>query len=311
MRFSQLAPVIFAACASCAGPTRTLQLEAFLGARDDGSWASAEVHAFPGERPGGVVRIVGPDAAERESRPLDAELVAAAVVGATAQGERQTRSAEATLGAATPPLFEAGRAILLRPGEGRTRWSLGEWLAVPAELELCREEGELRLAVLLREGEEKLLAYRLPEAGATWISGVLLLPGGRRALALTGAATRSLEALHRLEGLAKVDLGSAAAALLDARAVRRIEMGELELATADLRRALEMAPEDATAHYNLACALALAGEEDQALMALGRAVDLEPERLKPLALTDPDLAALRERVEFRLMVEPRTPGAVP
>ena len=70
---------------------------------------------------------------------------------------------------------------------------------------------------------------------------------------------------------------------------------------------MRLAPDDATAHYNLACAHALDDEEDAAPLALGRAVELDPDRLKPLALQDPDLASLRERVEFRLMVEPRTP----
>jgi tetratricopeptide (TPR) repeat protein len=114
-----------------------------------------------------------------------------------------------------------------------------------------------------------------------------------------------------MESLGEVDIGGALAALLDARALKRIETGALEGATSDLQRAVTIAPADATAHYNLACAYALSGDADQALVSLGHAVDLDPDQYKSFAMTDPDLASLRARTEFRLMVEPRAPGAVP
>ncbi|MGC4117320.1 MAG: tetratricopeptide repeat protein [Myxococcales bacterium] len=301
---------VLPACASVP-PARTVQLRAFLGASEDGSWAFAEVNEFPGSPASGQVHVVGPDSKPRTSTSIPPALAADAVSHAVAAGESTARTAEAALAALRPEGFEMAKAAALPPLTlGGPRQALPH-PAVPAEAELRREDGEVRLMVRLASGAEELAAYRLPVAGTTWIGEVRLLPGGRRALAFTGAATVTRTDVFRLEGLGEVDLGSAVAALLDSRGVQSIQAGDLAKATADLLQAIAIAPDDATSHYNLACAYALADSLDEAILSLGRAVELDPERLKPMALSDPDLSSLHGRVEFRLMVEPRLPGTVP
>ncbi|HEY3448849.1 MAG TPA: hypothetical protein VGK67_20990 [Myxococcales bacterium] len=313
MSLFSLLVVLATSLSACAGapPARTLQLRAFLGAAEDGSWAFAEVNEFPGSPATGKVHVVGPDAKLRRSEAIAQPALAEATARATAAGESAERTAEASLAALRPEGFDPARApplaVILDGPRQRLPWSV----PLDLDLELRREGGEVRLVVRLAGGEEEMAAYRLPEAGTTWVGAVRLLPGNRRALVLTGSATASRSELYRLEGLGEVDLGSAVAALLDSRAVRSIQQGALERATLELKQALTVAPDDATSHYNLACAYALSDLLDEAILSLGRAVDLDPERLKPLALSDPDLAGLHGRVEFRLMVEPRLPGAAP
>ena len=309
MSLRSLLVVLATSLTACAGapPARTLQLRAFLGASEDGSWAFAEVNEFPGAPATGKVHVVGPDAKTRRSTEIPAPMLAEATSRAAKAGETLERTAEASLAALRPEGFDPARAAPVQVTLGGPRQPLS--LAVPAELELRQEDGEVRLVLRLSGGDEELAAYRLPLAGTTWIGEVRLLPGGRRALAFTGAASSSRTDLYRLEGLGEVDLGGAVAALLDSRAVRSIQAGMLEKATAELKQALALAPDDATAHYNLACAHALGDLLDEAILSLGRAMDLDAERLRPMALSDPDLSALHGRVEFRLMVEPRAPAA--
>ena len=57
------------------------------------------------------------------------------------------------------------------------------------------------------------------------------------------------------------------------------------------RRLVALQPDDQTAHYNLACSLALTGDPDGAFAALGRAVELGYAQVEHL-LTDDDLRAL-------------------
>lgn len=306
-----LAVVLTTGLSACAGTpaSRSLQLRAYLGAADDGGWAFAEVNEFPGRPTSGRVHVVGGDGKLRRTSDIPAPALVEATSRAAAAGERPERTAEASLATLRPEGFVADLAAGLPVAVGGPRLRLA--VPVPVEVSLRREDDELRLVVRLADGDEELVAYRLPVAGVAWVGEVRLLPGLRRMLVLTGSASSSRSALYRLEGLGEVDLSGAQAALLDSRAVRSIQAGELKSATADLEQAVALAPDDATSHYNLACAYALADRLDEAILALGRAVDLDPDRLKPLALSDPDLAALHTRVEFRLMVEPRLPGAGP
>jgi len=309
LRLGALAPLLLLGCAST--PSRTLLLRAYLGAADDGGYAWAQVGVDVGLPEQGVVgEEPGTRGVAGKQVPLPPARVAAALARGGAAGESACRTVEDSLAGFTPAGFDPARSRMLVGGEQDAKWQLGEWAGVPAELHLVRASGEVQLKVRLAEAEEEVVAYRLKEAGRTWISGVVLLPGRHRALALTGAASTSSSAVYRMEGLAELDLASALSSLLDARAVRAIEKGALDAARADLERAILLSPTDATAHYNLACALALGERLDEALLTLGRAVELDPQRLMPLAATDPDLAALRERVEFRLMIEPRSPGRV-
>lgn len=103
--------------------------------------------------------------------------------------------------------------------------------------------------------------------------------------------------------VARADLLRVEAGLLNREA--RARLGERKAAEAEvlLRRAVELAPEDADSTYNLARALALQSRPDDALRWLARALLLdEGGRLTGLAREDPDFASLRDRDDFRLLV---------
>ena len=63
-----------------------------------------------------------------------------------------------------------------------------------------------------------------------------------------------------------------------------------------------LVPEDPVARYNLACSFALVGRRDEALQALGRAIELgyrEPEHMA----ADPDLESIRDDPRFAKLVD--------
>jgi tetratricopeptide (TPR) repeat protein len=69
------------------------------------------------------------------------------------------------------------------------------------------------------------------------------------------------------------------------------------------RRMVRLQPENATAHYNLACSLALSGRKADALRALRQAVDLGYADLAWM-MKDADLKELREHPAFtRLLTQ--------
>ena len=68
------------------------------------------------------------------------------------------------------------------------------------------------------------------------------------------------------------------------------------------RRLVRLQPANATAHYNLACSLALCRRKADALRALQRAVVLGYRDLKWLA-RDPDLDGLKGHPEFGALVD--------
>lgn len=69
-----------------------------------------------------------------------------------------------------------------------------------------------------------------------------------------------------------------------------------------LRSVVGEHPDAGIVLYNLACAETLLGEQDEALGHLRRAIELE-ERFRDYAKTDEDFDAVRERQEFRELVE--------
>ncbi len=69
------------------------------------------------------------------------------------------------------------------------------------------------------------------------------------------------------------------------------------------RRLVKLQPENATAHYNLACSLALSKRKNDALSELRRAIQLGY-RDYDWMQQDPDLEALKQHPDFRrLLVE--------
>jgi hypothetical protein len=61
-------------------------------------------------------------------------------------------------------------------------------------------------------------------------------------------------------------------------------------------------PDSASLPYNLACMLALDGDADAALTALGRAIELEP-KTRQWASTDDDFATLRDDPRFESLLQ--------
>ncbi|PTX91127.1 hypothetical protein [Opitutus sp. ER46] len=72
------------------------------------------------------------------------------------------------------------------------------------------------------------------------------------------------------------------------------------------RRLVKLQPENATAHYNLACSLALSKQNRAALRALQHAIDLGYDDFDWMQ-QDPDLDALKERPEFIALLEQLKP----
>jgi Flp pilus assembly protein TadD len=80
-------------------------------------------------------------------------------------------------------------------------------------------------------------------------------------------------------------------------------LGRLEEGLEADRKLVALAPEDPTVHYNLACSLALVGQDSAALDELERAVALGYRDAEHL-LVDEDLAVLRGSPRFvRLLAE--------
>ncbi len=67
------------------------------------------------------------------------------------------------------------------------------------------------------------------------------------------------------------------------------------------RKLVRLMPENATAHYNLACSLALSKRPADALRALWRAVDLGYTDADWM-MQDPDLEGLKDHPQFREIV---------
>ncbi len=72
------------------------------------------------------------------------------------------------------------------------------------------------------------------------------------------------------------------------------------------RRLVRLLPENATAHYNLACSLALLKRKGDALRSLQRAVELGYRDFDWMA-QDPDLEDLKEHPEFAALLEQLKP----
>jgi tetratricopeptide (TPR) repeat protein len=89
---------------------------------------------------------------------------------------------------------------------------------------------------------------------------------------------------------------------LNNRGCALLEAGEIERALADLREAVAMDPERATAHCSLAEALARAGDHPAALESLKRAAELDPS-WRTYARTADAFAGVRSTEAGRRWVE--------
>ncbi len=72
------------------------------------------------------------------------------------------------------------------------------------------------------------------------------------------------------------------------------------------RRLVKLQPDNATAHYNLACSLALSKRRSDALRSLRRAIDLGYKDYDWMC-QDPDLEGLQKLKEFQLLLKKLQP----
>ena len=79
----------------------------------------------------------------------------------------------------------------------------------------------------------------------------------------------------------------------------------LEAAAATLQRAFAVNPRDALAHFNMACYRAVQHRTIEALALLRYALHLDP-KLKTVAETEPDFAAVRNLPEFQELIHERS-----
>lgn len=125
---------------------------------------------------------------------------------------------------------------------------------------------------------------------------------GPHALYLQGEALRTLERYD--EALAP--LGQAAA--LSPKSVHlwlaigwcRKRTGQIDLAIEALERAVQIGPDDALNHYNLACYLSLNGQKERALAHLAQALKIDPS-YRHLVDDEPDFDPLRSDPDFRAL----------
>jgi Flp pilus assembly protein TadD len=78
--------------------------------------------------------------------------------------------------------------------------------------------------------------------------------------------------------------------------------GELDRAMQSLRRALEVEPEEALLHYNLACYLSLANRKDEAIEYLAKALALD-EGYRKLIDGERDFDPIRSDPDFQSLVK--------
>lgn len=78
--------------------------------------------------------------------------------------------------------------------------------------------------------------------------------------------------------------------------------GRLEKAIYALRKALEIEPEEALVHYNLACYYSLLLKKDDAINSLARALDLDADYRK-MVRNEPDFDPIRSDPDFQSLLK--------
>ena len=126
---------------------------------------------------------------------------------------------------------------------------------------------------------------------------------GPRGLFLRGEALRELqrygEALATLKKAADAMPGVVDVLLSLAWCYKRT--GRVDAAIESMEQALEMEPDRALLHYNLACYLSLAGNKTRALTHLSRAFELESE-YRALVDSEPDFDPIRSDPDFQSLL---------
>jgi tetratricopeptide (TPR) repeat protein len=161
----------------------------------------------------------------------------------------------------------------------------------------------IRIQQIFREAEG-YLELAMPEQ-ALHVLARIDDPGTFRAqlLYLRGEALRTLErydeAVAQLEEAA--DLAPSSVPIRVALAWCQKRMGRVDLAAMTLEQALEVEPNNALLHYNLACYYSLLRIKSAALQHLSRALDLNS-RYRDAVHHEPDFDSLRADPDFQALL---------
>ncbi|PSB56273.1 site-2 protease family protein [Chamaesiphon polymorphus] len=90
--------------------------------------------------------------------------------------------------------------------------------------------------------------------------------------------------------------------VLQAKATLMHDIENYEAAITTYQKIVEIDPNNAPVHYDLACCYALQGQSDLAISHLERALALKPEQLKEHARIDPDFDLLRKNLIFKNLI---------
>ncbi len=179
--------------------------------------------------------------------------------------------------------MEFERAIELDPTLFDARYYYGR---------ACFKGGELEKSLHLFEQAQKL---RSDDYESVYLIGLVLMQLGRA----NEARDAQQDALKRVTKYIDLNPDEARPYILAAGALARL--GQRERAKQWIDRAQSLAPDDDAILYNAGCALAILGEQDEALDALERAIDagLAGGDWVP---QDPDWESLRDQTRFKELV---------
>jgi tetratricopeptide (TPR) repeat protein len=207
-------------------------------------------------------------------------------------------------------LDELEPAPLIAPGatdDGRQRFDVRRRFDItsfgiqafraPSEVEVVREHTEIGFA---SGGQEEL--YIVLNGAATFeIDGEPVEAEAGSLVLVQPAASR--KAVAKQDGTTILVIGGTPGEAYDPAPIEAGEAmiaygkGDYETAVAKQLIVVEKRPEDAEAHFNVACFAARAGRTDEAIEHLRKAVELN-ERIKELIATDEDLDSIREDPRF-------------
>lgn len=172
------------------------------------------------------------------------------------------------------------------PPEKRSRTTLAELRETLARARTLRQDGDLLGA------ERELIGFLHKEPNT--VEALVALAD--LYVKDISSASRAIELYHRA-----IQVSPQRASLWVNLGVAYMRAGDLAVAEEKLRTALELDPSVAEAHYNMACALALQGNKQEALGFLERAASLDSHVFE-WAKQDQDLVSLRDAFPGKLQL---------
>jgi tetratricopeptide (TPR) repeat protein len=212
-------------------------------------------------------------------------------------------------------LDELEPAPLIAPGatdDGRERFDVRRRFDItsfgiqafraPSEVDVIREHTEIGFA---SAGQEEL--YIVLNGAATFeIDGETMEAEAGSLVLVQPAANR--KAVAKEDGTTILVIGGTPGEAYDPAPIEAGEAmvaygkGDYETAIAKQLIVVEKRPEDAVAHFNVACFAARAGRTDEAIEHLRKSVELN-ERIKELIATDEDLDSIRDDPRFEALTK--------